>query len=69
MEAQINIKELAEKLTKLQARVDKLQEEFEDTQLSAEDIEAIKLAEEEYERGETVTLEDIEKLREKNVSN
>ena len=68
MEIQINPQEIMKKLIKIQAQVDKLQEDFEDSILTSDDIEALRLAEEEYKKGELVSLEDIEKLREKNVS-
>ena len=50
-----------ERLEKLQIQVNKLQEDFEDTQLTEDDLEALKLAEEEYKRGETISLEELEK--------
>jgi len=62
-------KEIMENLIKLQAQINKLQEDFEDSILTQEDIEAIKLADKEYKEGKLVSLEDIEKLRKKNVSN
>ena len=58
-----------EKLEKLQAQINYLQESFEDSILTQEDIEAIRLADKEYKEGKLVSLEDIEKLRKKNVSN
>jgi len=44
-------------------------QDFEDSILTQEDIEAIKLADKEYKERKLVSLEDIEKLRKKNVSN
>jgi len=69
METQMSNKEIMENLIKLQAQINKLQEDFEDSILTQEDIEAIKLADKEYKEGKLVSLEDIEKLRKKNVSN
>ena len=69
METQMRNKEIMENLIKLQAQINKLQEDFEDSILTQEDIEAIKLADKEYKEGKLVSLEDIEKLRKKNVSN
>jgi len=69
MEQQINSQEIMEKLEKLQAQINYLQESFEDSILTQEDIEAIRLADKEYKEGKLVSLEDIEKLRKKNVSN
>ena len=69
METQMNNNEIMENLIKLQAQINKLQEDFEDSILTQEDIEAIKLADKEYKEGKLVSLEDIEKLRKKNVSN
>lgn len=67
MEKQINPQEILVKLARLQAQVDKLQEDFEDSILSDDDVKALKLVEEEYKNGELVSLEDIKKLREQNV--
>jgi len=61
MEIQINPKEIMEKLEKLQMQIDKLQEDFEDTQLSEEDLDSLRLAEEEYKNGETTSHEELKK--------
>lgn len=61
MEMQASNQEMLSMILKLQERVDKLQQDFEDDQLSADDIEALKKAEEEYKNGETISLEDLEK--------
>ena len=61
MEMQINPQMIMDKLVKLQAQVDKLQEEFDDTQLSEDDLKALKLANEEFEKGKTISLEELEK--------
>ena len=50
-----------ERLEKLQIQVNKLQEDFEDTQLTEEDLDALKLAEEEYKNGETTSHEELKK--------
>jgi uncharacterized protein YoxC len=71
MEAQINSQEIMEKLNKLQEDVNFIKCNIIDPDciLDKDDTEALKLAEKEYERGELVSLEDIEKLRKENVSN
>ena len=69
MKTQINMQEIMAKLIKLQKQVNILQQGFEDTQLSENDLEALKLAEEEHRNNELVSIEDIEKLRKENVSN
>ena len=69
METQINMQEIMTKLIELQKQVNTLQQEFEDTQLSEGDLEALRLAEEEHKNNELVSIEDIEELRKKNVSN
>jgi hypothetical protein len=62
METQkVSPKEMLSMIVKLQEQVNKLQEDFEDTQLSEDDIEALKKAEEEYKNGETISLEELEK--------
>jgi len=48
-------------IVELKARVDKLQKEFEDTQLSEDDLELLRKAEEEYKNSETISLEELEK--------
>lgn len=69
MEMQINPQEIMEKLVKLQTDMNFVKEWIEDTTLTNEDIQALEEAEKEYERGELTSMEEIEKLREKNVSN
>jgi len=61
MEQQINPQDIIEKLAKIQAQVNKLQEDFEDSILSREDLEAIKLADKEYKEGKTTSLEELER--------
>ncbi len=61
MEQQINPQEMMSMIVKLQAQVNKLQEEFEDNQLTTEDIEALEQAEKEYQNGETISHEELKK--------
>ena len=67
MEQQINPQEIMSKLVQLQKQVNQLREDFEDSQLTAEDIEALEKSEEEYKNGSLTTLEEIEKMRKQNV--
>ena len=69
METQINMQEIMTKLIELQKQVNTLQQGFEDTQVSENDVEALKLAEDEHRNNELVSIKDIEKLRKENVSN
>ena len=66
METQINPQEIMEKLAKIQAQVNKLQEDFEDSILTQKDREALKLANKEFSEGKTTSLEEIKKKRKKN---
>lgn len=61
METQITPQDIMSKLEKLQAQVNKLQEDFEDSVLSQDDIESLKLAEEEYKNGNTISHEELKK--------
>lgn len=71
MEIQINMQEIMNKLIQIQRDVNIIKQNSvdEDCILDEDDKQALRLAEEEYKNGELVSLEDIEKLREKNVSN
>ena len=61
MEQQINPQDIIEKLAKIQAQVNKLQEDFEDSILSREDLEALRLADQEFKEGKTTSLEELER--------
>lgn len=65
METQINSQEIMKKLNKLQEDMNFIKCNIVDPDciLNEDDLKALKLAEEEYKRGELVSLEDIEKLR------
>lgn len=65
MEMQINPQEIMEKLNKLQAQVNKLQEEFEDTILTDEEIKLIDESLVHEKEGKLYSFEDIENERNK----
>lgn len=59
METQINSHEIMEKLNKLQAQVDKLQEEFEDTQLTEDEVKLIDESLVNEKEGKLISSEDL----------
>ena len=63
MEMQINAQEIMSRLTKIQSEVNFLIENVvdEDCILDEDDKESLRLAEEEYKNGETISLEELEK--------
>ncbi len=69
MEMQINPQEIMKRLIKLQNDVDFIKKNIIDIDyfLDEDDKEALRLAEEEFRERKLVSLEDIEKLRKKNV--
>jgi len=69
MEMQINPQEIMAKLAQLQEDVNFIKNNMVDSDciLDENDIESLELAEQEFKEGKLVSLEDIEKLREKNV--
>ncbi|MFH1591789.1 MAG: hypothetical protein ABIB47_00270 [Candidatus Woesearchaeota archaeon] len=69
MESQINPQEIMIKLAQLQEDVNFIKNNMVDPDciLDEDDLEALELSEKEFREGKLVSLEDIEKLREKNV--
>ncbi|MBS3080898.1 hypothetical protein J4221_05480 [Candidatus Pacearchaeota archaeon] len=69
MEFQIINKEILERLKRIEIDLDMIKESLIDSDitLTKEEEDDLDKAFEEYERGETVSLEEIEKTREKNA--
>ena len=63
MEAQINSREIMDKLAKLQADVDFIKKNMIDTDciLDEDDKEALRLAEKEFKEGKTISHEKLKK--------
>jgi len=61
METQINSQEIMEKLAKLQSDMNFVKEYIEDFTLTAEDLEALELADKEFKEGKTISHEELKK--------
>lgn len=65
MEMQINAQEIMNKLAQLQAQIDSLRQDFEDAQLSEEEIKLIDESLIHEKEGKLASFEDIENARNK----